>query len=296
MNMSDGFGIHVSPTPSPVKGIGEDNASVDSQRQQQQRQQQQQEANLWGNLTCAIKNTAQYASHEFDRFIDAIGFKQSDTETSNSTRQIQLDKVCIIILKMTRFWWMNVRRQRNQHQQWSQDEHHQQWALWINMNQQHRLWYKAGPLPRSLQEHHQLRILDPCPKLVLLLQWIPPNGNGFWTWNLNLITCWVMRISNPVAIIMSDIPMDLDIGTTIATLSQQSPMLPPSPALPRSLVTMMRMSEWIVWKDPSNVFKHRYDGDDDDKWRQLHDDDLLMRYYIDAWNDISTPYPTSSST
>ncbi|CDH48831.1 predicted protein [Lichtheimia corymbifera JMRC:FSU:9682] len=87
--MSDGFGIHVSATPSPVKGIGEENASVDSQQQQQQ---QQQEANLWGNLTCAIKNTAQYASHEFDRFIDAIGFKQSDTETSNSTRQIQLDK------------------------------------------------------------------------------------------------------------------------------------------------------------------------------------------------------------
>lgn len=258
MNMSDGFGIHVSATPSPVKGIGEENASPDSQQQQQQ---QQQEANLWGNLTCAIKNTAQYASHEFDRFIDAIGFKQSDTETSNSTRQIQLDKVCIIILKMTRFSWMNIRRQRNQHRLWNQDEHHQQWALWINMNQQHHPWYKAEPLPRSRQEH-QLRIFDPCPKPVLLPQWIPQNGNGFWTWNLNSITCWIMRISNPVATTMSDIPMDLDIGTTLATLVQQSPILP-SPTLPRSLVTMTRMSEWIVWKGPLNVSKHRYD----DKWR-----------------------------
>lgn len=59
--------------------------------------------------------------------------------------------------------------------------------------------------------------------------------------------------------------MGLGIGTTIATLLQQSPMLPPSPALLRSLVTMTKMSEWIVWKDPSNVFKHRYDDDDDDK-------------------------------
>ena len=97
--MSDGFGIHVSSTPSPENGIGEDNTSVGLRQQQQQ---QQQDTNLWGNLTCVIKNTAQYASHEFDRFIDAIGFKPSDTEVNNSTRQIQLDKVYVCCIDITR--------------------------------------------------------------------------------------------------------------------------------------------------------------------------------------------------
>lgn len=96
MNRSDGFGIHISATPSPENGIGEERTAV---RLQQQQQQQQQDTNMWDNLTCAIKNTAQYASHEFDRFIDAIGLKASDSEANNTTRQIQLDKVCVVCIE-----------------------------------------------------------------------------------------------------------------------------------------------------------------------------------------------------
>lgn len=94
MNRSDGFGIHISATPSPENGIGEERTAVRLEQQQHQR-----DTNMWDNLTCAIKNTAQYASHEFDRFIDAIGLKASDSEANNTTRQIQLDKVCVVCIE-----------------------------------------------------------------------------------------------------------------------------------------------------------------------------------------------------
>ena len=73
MNKADGFGFPRSPNSTPPPPSIPDSNS-------------EQQPSFWDSFSNAVKNTAQYASVEFDRFFETMGFKQQDQQQQQQQR------------------------------------------------------------------------------------------------------------------------------------------------------------------------------------------------------------------